>query len=386
MNNDIKPRVPDDEPKSERVVEQITSANVELPKLTGDFENRNSNDGSRLKKRMIFILAFVVVFAFILMLIGWIWYKTQLQAVMPSSDEKVKVTVAPGTDTSGIANLLKQNDLIRNETAFLWYVRLNGTSNLLQSGTYRLAKSDDVPVIVDHLTSGKTDTFSITFLPGDTLSKHRQKLIDAGYDTQVVDAALNKDYSELPLFSGKPASADLEGYIYGETYNFPAESTPEQILLRTFEQYQTVIDENEIVDGLKKRGFSLYEGITLASIIQREVITEADMAQVSQVFQLRLDRGMELGSDVTYQYAADKMGVPRDVNLDSPYNTRRYPGLPPGPIASPSTDALLSVANPAPGNYVYFLSGDDDKTYFARTNEEHERNIRDHCQKKCQII
>lgn len=124
----------------------------------------------------------------------------------------------------------------------------------------------------------------------------------------------------------------------------------------------------------------------MASIIQREVATAEDAAQVAQVFKLRYDQGMQLGSDVTYQYIADKTGQPRSVDFDSPYNTRRYVGLPPGPISSPGLASLKAVGNPAPGDFVYFLSGDDDKTYFARTNEEHERNIRDHCQKKCQII
>jgi UPF0755 protein len=95
---------------------------------------------------------------------------------------------------------------------------------------------------------------------------------------------------------------------------------------------------------------------------------------------------MPLGSDPTYQYAADKMGVPRSTTLDSPYNTRRYPGLPPGPIAVPGEKALVAVVSPAEGDYLYFLSGDDDVTYFSRTFEEHEQNIVTHCQKKCQIL
>ncbi len=339
----------------------------------------------RWGRRILICVVAAVLLAAVVSAAGWLWYKGQLQAVAPGSDEKVKITVEPGTDTKGIAALLKGNDLIRSTQAFLWYVRINGQAGSLQSGTYRLAKADDVPTIVDHLTSGKTDTFSITFLPGNTLEKHRQVLIDAGYEASVVDAALNKDYQGA-LFSGKPARADLEGYIYGETYNFPADATPEQILQRTFDQHQSVIEKHGLVAKLKQKGFTLYEGITLASIIQREVVTSDDMAQVSQVFQLRLKRDMPLGSDVTYQYAADKLGVPRDVNLDSPYNTRRFGGLPPGPIASPGEAALRSVAEPAKGDYLYFLSGDDDKTYFARTNEEHERNIVEHCQKKCQII
>lgn len=338
-----------------------------------------------LKKRIAFIVGGLIVVLVVAALSAWAWYQRELTAVSPGSSEKVKLTIAPGTGPSAIAAQLKKAGVIRSEVAFGWYVRLEDKAGLLQSGAYRLSKGDDVPTIVKHLTSGTTDTFSITFLPGATLAKHRQVLIDAGYPTDQVDAALKKSYDGA-LFDGKPASADLEGYIYGETYNFPADATPEQILERTFDQFELVVKQENLTELYKQKGFTLYQGITLASIIQREVATPSDAAQVAQVFELRLKMGMQLGSDVTYQYIADKTGQPRSVDFDSPYNTRRYTGLPPGPISSPGLDALKAVGSPAPGDFVYFLSGDDDKTYFARTNEEHERNIREHCQKKCQII
>jgi UPF0755 protein len=313
-----------------------------------------------------------------------VWYQKELAAVTPDKDVKVKVVIAPGSSTIDIASTLKQNDLVRSQAAFALYVRITGKAGHLQSGTYRLSKSEDVPAIVRHLTSGNTDTFSMTFLPGATLAENRQVLLKAGYPQVQVDAALDKPY-DGPLFAGKPAGTDLEGYIYGETYEFSADVTPEQILTRTFEQFEQVIQKEDLIQRYKNHGFNLYQGITLASIIQREVVTPADSAQVAQVFELRLKKNMALGSDVTYQYIADKTGQPRSVDLDSPYNTRKYPGLPPGPIATPGLAALRAVGNPAPGDYLFFISGDDDKTYFARTNEEHEKNIQQHCQKKCQI-
>lgn len=363
------------------------SNTVPGPELSSEtFPPATDEPTARSKKKTIVAVFIAVVGAvFLLLLAGFLWYSSQLSAVEPGSDEKVKITIQPGSGVLDIASTLKENRLIKSEVAFDWYLRLTGKSGSLQSGSYRIGKGEDVPAIVGHLTSGNTDTFSITFLPGNTLAKHRQALIDAGYDPANVDAALNKEY-EHPIFVDAPANADLEGFIYGETYNFGADATPEQILVRTFDQFESIISENDLVERYKQQGFSLYEGITMASIIQREVITAEDAAQVAQVFKKRYDMGMQLGSDVTYQYIADKTGQARSVDLDSPYNTRRYPGLPPGPIASPGLSALKAVASPAPGDYLYFLSGDDDKTYFARTNEEHEKNIELHCQKKCQII
>lgn len=339
----------------------------------------------RWLKRIMIVVATLLVLLIVATVAVVAWYNSQLSAVNADDNTKQKVVISPGTDVEGIAAQLEAAGLIRSSDAFGWYVRLNGTANLLQSGTYRLSPAEDVPAIVRHLTSGKTDSFSITFLPGATLDQHRTVLIEAGYEASAVDAALGKQYDH-PALATKPAGADLEGYIYGETYSFPTEATPEDIITRTFDQFQQVIEENDLVAKYKTQGFTLYEGITMASIIQREVVSAEDAAQVAQIFKLRYDQGMQLGSDVTYQYIADKLGQPRSVDFDSPYNTRRYTGLPPGPISSPGSTALLAVANPAPGDFVFFLSGDDDKTYYARTVEEHERNIREHCQKKCQII
>jgi UPF0755 protein len=313
-----------------------------------------------------------------------IWYQHQLSPVTPSATERIQVTIATGTSPAGIARQLKDEELIKSTDAFALYVRLSGTRNALQAGSYHLSPSESVPEIVDHLVGGRVDSFDITFLPGATLAQNREVLISAGYSEAEVDEGLRAQYDSM-LFEGKPANADLEGYIYGETYRVSNGASVADILQQSFKQYEKVLIENGLVAGFTGRGLSTYQAITLASIIQRESIG-GDEAQIAQVFYTRLGMDMELGSDVTYQYIADKTGVARDPNLDSPYNTRRYPGLPPGPIAAPGLASLKAVAAPAEGDFVYFLSGDDDVTYFARTFEEHEANISNHCQQKCLIL
>jgi len=315
-----------------------------------------------------------------------LWYTIQLSPVDSANTDKTLVTIESGSSPDEIATLLKDKGLIRSPKAFLWHTRLQGVQNSLQAGTYRLSPSESTPAITEHLTSGKVDTFNIRFLPGATLADNRKVFIGAGYSEAEIDAALAKTY-DSPLFEGKPAGADLEGYIYGETYSFATDTSVEAILEHVFEHYYQVVQDNNLVSLYKAQGLSLFQGITLASIVQREASPGGeDMPQIAQVFYSRLASGMPLGSDVTYQYIADKTGVARDPNLDSPYNTRRYAGLPPGPISAPGKKALVAVANPAEGDYLYFLSGDDDITYFARNLNEHEANIANHCQKKCQIL
>ena len=322
-------------------------------------------------------------------LAAWLWYGVQLTPLAKNKEQLIEVTVEPGSTPSQIGQLLQDKSVIRSAFAFDVSTRLSGIRGKLQAGTYRLSPGQSTPQIVDHLVSGKVDQFTITFLPGGTLKQHIKVLLNAGFRQSEIDAALSQSYDAPQfkgLFEGKPAGTNLEGYIYGETYNFNTGSSVAEILQRTFTEFYAALSKNNLIDTIKQRDLTLYQAITLASIVQREVPKSADQKQVAQVFYSRLSASMTLGSDVTYQYAADKLGVARDVNLDSPYNTRRYPGLPPGPIASPGLTALKAVAAPAAGNYLYFLSGDDNVTYFAQTEAEHKTNISNHCVVKCNTL
>jgi len=357
----------------------------------------HNENGLKIEKKDMFkhkwfnifliISSFLLAFSFGV----FVWYKLQLRPVGKDISQLVKVTIDRGSSPSQIADYLEKEKIIQNSTVFSLYVRLTGKSGSLQAGSYRLSPAETVPQIVAHLVDGSVDTFSITFYPGSTLVDNTDKskkyditttLKNAGYSVEEINQALNKSY-DSPLFQDKPTGTSLEGYIYGETYNFNVGASVEDILKRTFDEFYAQLEKNNLITGFKKQGLSLYEGITLASIIQREVYDYPDQRQAAQIFYLRLKLGMSLGSDVTYQYVADKTGVPRDPDLDSPYNTRRYTGLPPGPIASPGINALKATAEPAEGDYLFFLSGDDEKTHFARTQAEHEANIADYCKIKC---
>jgi len=311
-----------------------------------------------------------------------LWYELSLRPVNTQDTSRTKVTVSEGMTPSAIGKLLADNKLIRSQYVFDIYTRITNTRSKLQAGSYRLSPSESMQGIVNDLVAGKIDEFSLTFLPGATVQEDEDALVKSGYDRASVDAAFSKTYDH-PLFATKPASADLEGYIYGETYKFSGDASVEQILTTAFDEYYRVVKENNLVDGFKKQGLSLYQGITLASIVQREVPNADDQRQVAQIFLSRLKMGMPLGSDVTYHYAAKKLGVEPSPSLESPYNTRIHAGLPPGPIATPGLSALKAVAHPASGDYLYFLSGDDDKTYYARTEQEHQANIDTHCKVKC---
>lgn len=347
------------------------------------------------KKRTVidfFSRPIVWMAAVIVLIVGLIiWFGIQFSPVGGDINQLKKITIASGSNSSQIGEALKRQSIIRSAAVFDLYTRFAGKNSILQAGTYRLSPADSLPQIVEHLVKGSVDQFSITFYPGATLTDTTNStkkydvttaLKDAGYSDQEITSALNDTYDD-PLFAGKPSNANLEGYIYGQTYNFSAGVSVKQILNRTFDEFYKQIQQNNLIEGFASHGLNLYEGITLASIVQRETVVAGDQKQVAQVFYSRLNLGMVLGSDVTYQYIADKTGVARDTNIDSPYNTRRSAGLPPGPIAVPGLTALQAVANPASGNYLYFLSDSSGKIYFARTEAEHQSNIVNYCKENC---
>ncbi len=329
-----------------------------------------------------------------------IWYNIQLSPVSSDKGSFKVVDIKAGSNPTTIGDLLQEQGVIRNSYVFDIYTRLSDNRSNLQAGRYRLSPAESVQGIVEHLTKGNVDQFSITFYPGATLVDNTDTPVSKKYDVTTVlkkagftEAQISEglsarydDASYNMLFDGRPTGFGLEGYIYGETYSFNSGATVRDIFEYTFRQFYKEIEENNLIDGFNKQGLNLYQAITLASIVQREVSNPDDAAKVAQVFLSRYRQGIKLGSDVTYQYIADRLGVDRDTNLDSPYNTRRYAGLPPGPIAVPGLNALEAVANPASTDYLYFLSGDDDVTYFSHTDAEHQANIEKHCQVKCSTL
>lgn len=354
----------------------------------------------RSRRRWLIALSVLVAVVGVASLSAVMWYRQMLMPADISNKAAVRIDIKEGMNSGDIADSLEQKKLIRSSLAFSAYVRLHNASNKFQSGVYSVKPSQTVPEIVARLTSGKSDEISITFYPGATLhtkiknSDGREVesvLKKAEFSDKKIKEAFNAKYTN-PILASRPNGADLEGYVYGETFYISPNESIEQVIKRSLSHFEAVVKKYNLVEKFKARGLTLHQGITLASIIQKESIgcgagaeTCADQRKIASVFYNRLKTDMPLGSDVTYQYAADKTGAVRTPDLNSPYNTRKHKGLPPGPIAVPSLSALNAAADPENTPYKYFLSGDDDVTYFAVTNDEHEKNIKQHCQKKCQI-
>lgn len=384
------------------------------------------------KVKRILLSLFILLFLAGLFGGGYYWYSLQsvssancrfdsAKAASESNEKEADsnceyqtIEVTAGESVKEIANNLKRADLIRNPMAFELYARINNLHAKLKAGKYSFRKTMSARAIAKLLVNGvvSSDVFNLTILPGTNLlgdkGKSQTGIIHQfrtlGYSEEEINQALTKHYDN-PVLKGLyadetklsepdiPVKLALEGYLYGETYQFYNHEKLENVITTILNQFNDVVVSNQLEEKFKARGLSLREGITLASIIQKEANTE-DMPGVSMVFQNRLRQGVALGSDVTATYAADITGIDRTnatnadiLAVNSLYNTRKFPGLPPGPIAVPSKAALLAVAEPdnSKASMLYFLTGDDGLMYYSSTDAEHNQKIRDHCQKLCKV-
>lgn len=340
-------------------------------------------------RRRAWLRALFVVFGLLIVLLvaGGIaakrYYDTSLRAVSSVTDAKT-ITISPGMSLPQIAATLAENGVIRDKRVFQLYVKLEGAAQYLQSGTYDVSPSQTTPQIVAQLTHGKVASQLITILPGQRLDQIRAALIKQGFAEAEVDAALEPgQYESMPLLADKPKGNNLEGYLYPDSFQRTANTTATDIIKQSLSQMDNQLTP-DIRSGMSAQGLSVYQGVTLASIVEQEVVHQADRAQAAQVFIKRIKVGMPLGSDVTAFYGSELAGRGKDVAYDTAYNTRIHAGMPPTPISNVSKSSLEAVARPAPTDWLFFVAGDDGTTYFSRTIAEHEALTKEHCKKLCQ--
>lgn len=322
------------------------------------------------------------------------WYVDALQAKDVTSSEKISLKIDKGASASLVGSQLEDRGLIKSRLAFLIYMRLNDKISQVQAGVHEVSPNMSVDTIMQVFSRAESKQISVTFCPGVAVRNLREDpnkvncpsvtsvLQKVGFSQTDIDTALEKKYSH-PLLAEKPTTVGLDGYIGGDTYFVNRDAKPDIAITKALDHQYDILQKLDFASSMKQKGLTVHEGLTLASIVQKEVGDPKYQPQVAQVFYNRLDKGMMLGSDVTYQYIADTEGKARTTEYESPYNTRKYAGLPPGPIAIPGKSALEAVINPEKSDYLFFVAGDDGVTYFAKTLAEHEANAKAHCIKLC---
>ncbi len=307
---------------------------------------------------------------------AYLWLAwTQPYKNFPS--EGVFVTVPHGASCRAIARILKDNGVIPSELAFRLYCRRHRRQTL-QAGEYFFDHAAAGREVFDTLASGRVYEKSVTIPEGYTMFDIAALLDKEGVLSREMFLAVARDASQVHDLA--PEARSLEGFLFPATYQFPHRPAPQDVtaaMVRKFREAWT-----QFGAGASLGGRRVGEIVTLASLVERETPKADERPLVAAVFANRLRLGRGLQCDPTVIYALELVGryngtlTSADLRVDSAYNTYRYRGLPPGPIANPGVGALRAALEPANVDYLYFVANTQGGHFFSKTLEEHNRNVR----------
>ena len=305
---------------------------------------------------------------------GGIWFYTILYQPNPGSKgNSVTILIPRGTSAQKIAELLREKKIIRSPEQFLWAAKLHRARRELKAGLYRLPSGESNSALVQILRKGRVAEIKVSLPEGIRAQKmahiFHQKI---GVDSMAFMALVNDTSFVREL--GVNANS-LEGYLFPNTYFFPYGVEP-RLVLRTLVRHFW----EAYTDSLKKRtqelGWTVQEVVTLASIIEGEAKIDRERPLISAVYHNRLKRGMLLQASPTVQFLlpdGPRRLLKKDLEINSPYNTYKYPGLPPGPINNPGLKSIRAALYPAPVKYLYFVARGDGSHIFTYTLRQHLR-------------
>ena len=335
----------------------------------------------------------VVIVILIILLLGagggayYVW--NGLQPVQ-ASDEPVKFTIEPGMGTSKIADVLQQNGLIKNAAVFKGYLKWKREGSRFQAGIYEAKPGATLDELIAKLNKGdvvKEEMVRITIPEGYTVKQIAAKVSEAtgAPADSFLQLADHPGNEAIAAFKDVPDNGKLkhaaEGYLFPDTYDFKKGTAEPEMFRRMMEQTQSKLDGiPNLQEKLRDRGLTLHEMLTIASLVEREVVVDKERPLVAGVIYNRLDKNMKLEIDATVQYALPEPKerlLYKDLKVESPYNTYLHEGLPPGPICSPSLASIEAALNPEASDYLYYVTKKDGshEHLFAKTYQEHLKNI-----------
>ena len=327
-------------------------------------------------KHLIFA-AVAIVLALVAAVAVWLLLGAEQPYKGYGADEQF-VEIPPGAGPGAIGRRLTEAGVVRDEASFRVALWRSGQARRLQAGEYRFERPMSAREVINKLARGEVFTRPVTFPEGLTVRQMSQiyERDGAGRAADFLRAAQN---AEL-IRNIDPAARDLEGYLFPNTYSLPRKASAADLVERMVTAFRDVLTP-ELVERATARGLSVRELVTLASLVEKETAKPEERPVVAAVYANRLKIGMGMQCDPTVIYALERAGrytgnlTREDLKFDSPYNTYRYAGLPPGPIASPGRASLEAAANPSDVPYIYFVSRNDGSHVFSTTLEEHNRNV-----------
>jgi|LSQX01.2.fsa_nt_gb UPF0755 protein len=329
------------------------------------------------RKVILWVLAGLLAAGTVVALVGLRWYRDGLRPPDPSGEPKI-VHIREGSSVDAIATLLRAETLILDDRAFKLMLKIEKLGDKLQAGVFEISPAMSGEEVARHIASGEIVVRRLTIPEGLTLEQISQRVADAylvedaaAFEQAAVAATVASEVS-MPLPDG-----DLEGYLFPDTYDFCCDLRPEPIITRMVKELEARFYQPNR-EEIERRGLSLHEIITLASLVEREAKFPDERPLIAGVIQNRLDRGMKLQIDATVQYALPEHKerlLFRDLEIESPYNTYRHAGLPPGPIAAPGLSSLMAALRPAQTDALFYVARADGTHIFSGSYQEHLRAI-----------
>ncbi|TDL77282.1 endolytic transglycosylase MltG [Rhodococcus qingshengii] len=350
---------------------------------------------ARIVRRIVLIITIVAIL--ILVFIGgggYLYIKSALQPVDKDSKVQKKVEIPIGSSVTGISEKLEANGIIKNAKVFKYYVKFKNEAGFM-AGEYELSPSMEIPEIINRLKTGKVlqkAAFQLTIPEGKQLKEIAQiiaktvNLPEEEVFNQMNDRTfIQKMMAKFPdLLTTDILNPNikypLEGYLFPATYPFyKPNPTVEEMIVTMLEQTRKVI--TPYLAELSEEEFTAHQLLTMSSLIEEEATQKADRKDISSVFYNRIEQEMPLQTDPTVLYAQGKHKervLYEDLEVDSPYNTYKHKGLPPGPIANAGKDSIEAAINPSETKYLYFLATAGGDVIFTKTLEEHNAAKAEH--------
>jgi peptidoglycan lytic transglycosylase G len=309
---------------------------------------------------------------------GFVLYQHVSAPYRGYTDQEQYVEIPAGAGTSAIGRRLVSAGVVSDTVTYRVALWLSGRARHLQAGDYRFEGAMTAGEVIEKIARGDVDRISVTFPEGLTIVEMAAIFEAHGLGPAAAFVEAARSVRPAPEFD--PAARDLEGYLFPDTYAVSRRTNAAHLVTAMLERFEHVLTP-EVRQAASARGFTIRQLVTLASLVEKETARADERPLVAAVYANRLQKNMGLQCDPTVIYALQRAGrfdgnLRRDDLLfDSPYNTYRYAGLPPGPIAAPGKAALEAAANPAETEFLYFVSRNDGSHEFARTLEEHNRNV-----------
>ncbi len=340
-------------------------------------------------KTVIKLFTVILLFGAVAAIVGGIiFYQDYQKAIVTpvsNNSEEMEFVIEEGESTDQIAQRLEEAGLIKSKLYFKLYLRQNSMASTIQAGTFDVPQNLSMKELVEVLQNAQIPDITVV-IPESLMIIEIADILEDGFSVNPEPSFSKEEFLTLTdtttpavnLNIPAPADQTLEGYLFPDTYTFPADSNAEYVLNAMLDQgFRTKIYEKYLTE-INQSEYTLYEILNLASILERETKHPDDRPIVADILLRRLENGWKLEVDATllYYYKDWTHEITyQDLELETPYNTRVHGGLPPTPICNPGQETVNAVLNPEPNDYWFYVSDTEGNLHYATTIDEHNTNV-----------